>query len=300
MSEIKGIVMKKFAKGIAALLVLTAGTVAVIIANTGAAAAASTAYVGQNVSSSSQVSMDQIDHSSWDALLRKYVDDNGFVNYRAWHASSRDRQVLTAYLNALSRANPNRSSSRDAKLVFWINAYNAVTVHGILREYPTSSIRNHTAKVFGYNIWQDLQILVGGKANSLEHIEHQILRKMNEPRIHFAIVCASIGCPRLLNRAYTVNQVQGQLELNAKDFFSRSQNFRYDQRNRRFYLSSILSWFGKDFGNSQSAQLRTIAQWLPTQAARNAAQRNAVSVSFLDYNWNLNDQASLRRVAGRR
>ncbi len=300
MSQIKETVMKKFAAGIAALTILSAGVVAVMVVNSSTATAASTVYVGQKVSASSQVSMDKIDHSGWDALLKKYVDENGFVNYKAWHASSRDRQALSAYLNSLSRANPNRSASRDAKLAFWINAYNAVTVHGILREYPTSSIRNHTAKLFGYNIWKNLQLVVGGQAHSLEDMEHQILRKMGEPRIHFAIVCASIGCPRLMNRAYTAKQVREQLEINAKDFFSRAQNFRYDEPNGQFQFSSILSWFGSDFGGNQAAQLKTIAPWLPNQAARNAALRNSVSISYLDYNWNLNDQASRPRVAGRR
>ncbi|MCH7990150.1 MAG: DUF547 domain-containing protein [Planctomycetes bacterium] len=292
--------MKMFAKGIAALLAVSAAAAAVMIANSNQAEAGSTVYVGKKVSSGSQVSMDKINHSRWDTLLKKYVDTNGYVNYRAWHASSRDRQALSAYLNSLSRANPNRSASRDAKLAFWINAYNAVTVQGILREYPTSSIRNHTAKLFGYNIWKDLQLVVGGQTHSLEGIEHKILRKMGEPRIHFAIVCASIGCPRLLNRAYTASQVQEQLEINAKDFFSRSQNFRYDQRNGQFQFSSIMNWFGSDFGSNQAAQLKTIAKWLPNQAARNAALRNSVRVSYLDYNWNLNAQATRPRVARRR
>ncbi len=251
-------------------------------------------YVGSQVPSVRQVSMDRIDHSAWDAIVRKYVDEDGMVNYRALKASSRDMRALDGYLRTLPIAIPRIRASRDATLAFWINAYNAVTVRGILREYPTTSIRNHTAKVWGYNIWKDLQLYVGGQPYSLDQIEHDILRKMGEPRIHFAIVCASIGCPRLLNEAYVSSRVQQQLETNARDFFSRPQNFRYDQRNRRLYLSSILSWFGEDFGSNQAAQLRKIAQWLPTEAARQAAMQNAVSVSFLDYNWNLNEQASPR------
>ncbi len=256
--------------------------------------AGSKVYVGSQVASSRQVSMDRIDHSAWDAILHKYVDNDGMVAYRALHASSADVRALDGYLQTLSTASPRTRASRDGQLAFWINAYNAVTVRGILREYPTASIRNHTAKVWGYNIWKDLQLYVGGQPYSLEQIEHEILRKMGEPRIHFAIVCASIGCPRLLNEAYVPSRVQQQLETNARDFFARSQNSRYDQRNRRFYFSSILSWFGEDFGSSQAAQLRKIAQWLPTEAARQAAMQNAVSVSFLDYNWNLNEQASPR------
>ena len=270
--------------------------VALINAKPEQAKAGSTVYVGQR--GTGRVSMDKIDHSSWDKLLRKYVDKDGYVNYRSWHASASERRTLSEYLNSLSQANPQASASKDAKLAFWINAYNAVTVHGILREYPTSSIRNHTAKLFGYNIWKDLQLYVGGRAYSLEAIEHQTLRKMSEPRIHFAIVCASIGCQRLRNEAYTASKVQQQLETNAKEFFSRSQNFRYESQSRRFYLSSIMSWFAEDFGSSQAAQLRTISEWLPDKSARAAAQAGSGSVSYLDYDWNLNDQSS-RRVTRR-
>jgi hypothetical protein len=277
--------------------VVAVGIVAAMMATKpNSAEAGSAVYVGQSAAGS--VSMDKVDHSAWDALLQKYVDQDGYVNYHSWHGSSADRQALTGYLNSLSRVNPQTRDSQDARFAFWINAYNAVTIHGILREYPTTSIRNHTAKLIGYNIWKDLQLYVGGRAHSLEHIEHETLRKMGDPRIHFAIVCASIGCPRLLNQAYTSGKVQQQLEVNAKDFFGRSQNFRYDAGRQRFYLSSILNWFAEDFGNGPAAQLRTISQWLPDNASQAAAQRGTGSVSFLDYNWNLNDQAS-RQVARR-
>ncbi len=255
-------------------------------------------YVGARVSAGRQVSMDRIDHSVWNSMLRKYVDQNGMVNYRALKASSNDVQAIAGYLKTLSAASTRLHASRDARLAYWINAYNALTMHGILREYPTSSIRNHTAKLFGYNIWKDLQLYVGGQPYSLEQIEHQVLRKMGDPRIHFAIVCASISCPRLLNEAYVANRVQQQLDANARDFFSRPQNFRYDQRNRRFYMSAILSWFGEDFGANQAAQLRKIAPWLPDAASRQAAMQNSVSVSSLNYNWNLNEQTA--RTAARR
>ena len=266
----------------------------VAVASSQPARAGAKVYVGSQVASDRQVSMDRIDHAAWDAILRKYVDDNGMVAYRALHGSSADVRALDGYLRALSAASPRMRASRDAQLAFWINAYNAVTVRGILREYPTTSIRNHTAKIWGYNIWKDLQLYVGGRPYSLEQIEHEVLRKMGEPRIHFAIVCASVGCPRLLNEAYVASRVQQQLETNTRDFFARPQNFRYDERSRRFYLSSILSWFGEDFGAGQAAQLGKIGPWLPTEAARRAAAQNAVSVSFLDYDWSLNERANGR------
>lgn len=254
-------------------------------------------YVGVNVPAARQVSMDKVDHSAWDRALRKFVDKNGMVNYRAWHASAGDVQALDQYLRTLSTANPNVQTTRDGKLAFWINAYNAVTVKGILREYPTTSIRNHTAKVVGYNVWKDLQLIVGGRPISLNDIEHKVLRKMNEPRIHFAIVCASIGCPRLFNQAYVANKVQAQMETNAKDFFSRSQNFRHN--GNRFEISAILNWFKEDFGANQKQRLETIAKWLPT-TAQATARGGRATVSYLDYNWQLNAQPKSPAGSGSR
>jgi len=183
-----------------------------------------------------QISMDEIDHSTYDSLLRKYVDRDDYVNYPAWKQSSPERQSLQNYLAGLSRASTGKPGSREARLAFWINAYNAVTLEEILQVYPTTSIRNHTSRFGGYNIWKQLPLQVGDGRYSLHQIEHEILRKMGEPRIHFAVVCASAGCPRLLNEAYTAENLQHQLTANTKDFFSRSQNFRLDARNRNDVL----------------------------------------------------------------
>lgn len=247
-------------------------------------------YVGAKTPSDRLVSMDQIDHRAWDTLLKKYVDKDGLVNYAALKSSKEDSAILDGYLRTLSSANIKAQSKRDAQFAYWINAYNAVTLHGILREYPTKSIKKHTSNFGGYNIWHDYQLVIGNKAVSLDQIEHKILRKMNEPRIHFAIVCASIGCPRLLNEAYVADRLEEQLEHNTKDFFARKQNFQHDESNRRFHMSSILSWFAEDFGKNRAAQMKTISKWLPTPEARDAAQKNLVRVKYLKYDWNLNEQ----------
>lgn len=234
-------------------------------------------------------SPDEVDHSTWSRLLTRYVDTTGMVNYSGWHGNAADRKALRSYLVSFSTVS-STGGTRNGRLALWINAYNALTIHGILKEYPTSSIRNHTAKLFGYNIWNDLKLFVGGREWSLEEIEHRILRKMNEPRIHFAIVCASRSCPRLLNTAYTPGSVHRQLESNARDFFSRRQNFRHDGRANRMQLSQILNWFGEDFGSSQPAQLRRISGWLPGNSAQAAARRGTPKVSFIPYDWALNEQ----------
>ena len=263
------------------LLVAAASVSSVVLAG-------SPVYVGKR--SVGSVSFDRIDHAAWNQLLQRYVDRNGLVDYKSWKANASSERALDQYLALLSTANPKAAAKREAKLAYWINAYNAVTVRGILREYPTSSIRNHTAKIYGYNIWHDLKLYVANEAVSLDHIEHKILRKMGEPRIHFAIVCASIGCPRLLNEAYVSDRLEEQLEANANDFFSRRQNFRHDVGSNRFYMSAILNWFGSDFGCDQKSQLRAIAKWLPSKPAKSAAAGGKVRVSYLSYDWDLNEQ----------
>lgn len=269
-------------------LILLIAVCAAIPGQSQTALGASPVYVGTKTSQN--VSIDRIDHGRWNTLLAKYVDSDGMVDYRTWKATTADVRSLDQYLQHLSSAATNVPATREAKLAFWVNAYNATTIRGILREYPTTSIRNHTAKFFGYNIWKDLKLYVGGTPYSLEDIEHEILRKMSEPRIHFAIVCASIGCPRLLNEAYVADRIEDQFDSNAKDFFSRKQNFQYDTASNRFQLSSILRWFDEDFGSSQKEMLKSISPWLPTAEARAAARSKSVSVSYLDYDWNLNRQ----------
>ena len=262
----------------------------IIFALTGPVLGGKKVIIGKAVAQSQQVSVGDIGHEDWTRLLHKFVDADGQVNYRAWKASDVDSQSLDAYLNLLSTANPSMQASQEAKLAFWINAYNAVTIKGILRQYPTSSIRNHTAKLLGYNIWHDLLLVVGQQKISLNDIEHKILRKFGEPRIHFAIVCASHSCPRLLNEAYRASDLETQLVENSTTFFANSGNFQHDIKKRQFRLSSILSWFGSDFGPDQQTQLKSIAPYLPTESAQRAARNNSVSVSYLKYDWSLNDQ----------
>ena len=249
-----------------------------------------TITVGRNVAVGERVSVGKIDHSGWDALLKKYVDERGYVDYAKWKATTAHQKTLDDYILQLSAAAFPANATQEEKLAFWINAYNAVTVKGILREYPTTSIRNHTAKLYGYNIWKDLQLLVGGKAYSLEGIEHEVLRKMGEPRIHFAIVCASIGCPRLLNQAYTAEKVDEQLTLNAQAFFADPKKFNADPRSGTIQVSPILSWFASDFGEDTTAQMKAIAPYVPT-AAQGLAKSGRASVSYLDYDWGLNDRS---------
>ena len=282
------------------LVALSVFAVALVLGITANSQAGAKVIVGPQWAANERVTIDQIDHRSWDALLQKHVDAQGMVNYSAWKASPGDLQSLDAYLASLSRAVPSLQASRAGQLAFWINAYNAVTVRGILREYPTSSIRDHTAKVFGYNIWDDLLLVVGDQKISLNDMEHKILRKMDEPRIHFAIVCASIGCPTLSSRAFMPQTIDGQLTSNAQCFFADPEKFQYDDQAGRIRVSPILKWFAEDFGANAVAQMAAIAPYLPDTAAQQLARSGQAQVSYLDYDWDLNDQRAGPKTVQRR
>ena len=270
-------------------LLLAIGVVAVITFSIAAThSSAQLKSVGKRFPASKLRSINQIDHTPFDEILRKYVNKDGEVNYAGLKATASDRQQLQQYLASLSQANPDLQASKSAKLAYWINAYNAVTLEGILEVYPTSSIRNHTKKL-GYNMWTDLKLIVADFETNLEDIEHKVLRKMNEPRIHFAIVCASTGCPRLLNQAYVADKLEQQLRTNTTDFFARSRNLNFDASKNQLQLSAILDWFGTDFGPDQTAQLRKLFPYFP-ESVQKIIQKGGYRVSYQDYDWSLNEQ----------
>lgn len=250
-------------------------------------------HVGRRVPAALQVPLDQIDHAGWNALLARFVDERGLVAYRAWHGDAAARAELDAYLAELSRGDPARPARREGVLAFWINAYNAVTVWGILREYPTTSIRNHTPRLYGYHIWNDLLLAVGGGEYSLSQIEHEQLRPLGEPRIHFAIVCASLGCPPLAQAAYLPEQLDEQLSANARRFFAEPTKFRAEPAAKTLYLSWIWSYYAGDFGATPAARLAAVAPYFPDDASRRLAADPAVKIKILPYDWDLNDRTGV-------
>ena len=251
-----------------------------------------TVIVGRLWPTAERVAIGEVSHQAWNELLHRYVDADGLVDYAGWKQSVEDSRRLEDYLATLSRVDEARDATTTERLAFWINAYNAVTVRGILREYPTTSIQNHVARVWGYNIWRDLKLIVGDNRHSLGNIEHSVLRKMNEPRIHFAIVCASRGCPRLLNEAYSAEGLEEQLSRNTVAFFADPTKCSVDAAQNELQLSPILDWFAADFGASTPAMLKRIANWLP-EPVQAVARSKDVRVTYLDYDWSLNDQATV-------
>jgi len=246
------------------------------------------------------VTAGRFDHAAWDALLRRHVDAEGRVNYAEFKA--RDAGELLAYLQELAAADPAALADDAERLAYWINAYNALTVHGILQFHPTQSIRDHVSRLWGFHFWKDVRLEVSGSERSLDEIEHGILRRLNEPRIHFAIVCASVGCPKLLDRAYTGIGIAppptaagaapqpGQLQVAARAFFADPRHFRIDRERRTVHVSAILDWFKEDFGTTERERLDFIRRQLDSPQDREFLERRDLKLRFLDYDWSLNEQ----------
>ena len=242
-----------------------------------------------------RIGFQQFDHRSLDSLLQKYVDQNGDVDYATWQANQQDRSTLVNYLRGMGAVDTSVSSSRQAQMAFWINAYNALTIEGILQLYPTKSIKDHAPDANGHNIWDDFKMPVGGTEYSLNDIEHKVLRKMGDPRIHFAIVCASKSCPQLSQRGYFADSLDQQLAYGAGLFFHTPGKFSYDLQRNQLGLSPIIQWFGEDFGRSDQERLQYLSQFMPADAARLATSGSA-QIDYLEYDWGLN-VAPMRSVA---
>jgi len=203
------------------------------------------------------------------------VNASGEVDYQGFIA---DSTKLNAYLRSLSNCPPHKQQSESEQLAYWINAYNAFTVMLIVQHYPVASIRD--IRKVG-SVWDMKFFRIGDEVMSLNDIEHQILRKrFEEPRIHFAIVCASRSCPQLRNEPYTAIKLEQQLEEQAKQFINDATKNRIS--NNRLQLSSIFKWFGKDFATST-----TLVGFITKYSAVPLADEP--KVSYLDYDWSLNE-----------
>jgi hypothetical protein len=214
---------------------------------------------------------DLVDHSSWNNLLKKYVTIDGKVNYKGLKA---DESELKKYIIYLGTHSPNNTWSKEEQLAYWINAYNALTVDLIIGHYPVKSIKDIK------NPWEQRLWKLGEKWYNLEDIEHQILRKMNEPRIHFAIVCASFSCPKLQNRAFIASDLETQLTNATKEFLSDTKRNEISQNHLK--ISKIFQWFSKDFKQNGS-----VADFIDIYTEIDISPK--AKISFKDYNWDLNE-----------
>ncbi len=228
------------------------------------------------------------DFSDWDVLVKKYVapQTSEGVRFNAVdYAGLKNDAVFSGLVSRLVSYHPESLKSRKAKLSFWINVYNILAAKMITDHYPLESIKD--VGNFFKPVWKRTAGSVGGVERTLNDIEHEILRKMNEPRIHVAIVCASISCPDLRPETYTAEKLDEQLHDQMEKFLqSGTKGMRLDEKKNRVYLSSIFKWFAEDFA-SRGGVLNFIAQYVSAEDRKVLADAK-IKISYLHYNWKIN------------
>ncbi len=229
------------------------------------------------------------DFSSWDGLVKKYVDSktiNGVtlnaVNYKKLGKDP----AYTKLIKDLETVSLATLNSKDEKLAFWINVYNIMAAKMVLDNYPVKSIKD--AGSLFTAVWKKPVGVIGGKERTLNEIEHEILRKMSEPRIHVAIVCASVSCPDLRKEAYTAEKLNSQLDEQMTRFLANpKKGLTVDDKKGYVYVSSIFKWFEEDF-ETKGGVRSFIAPYAPA-SLQASVKNDKLTVYYLDYDWGLNE-----------
>jgi hypothetical protein len=228
------------------------------------------------------------DFSDWDAVIKKHVSlkkvDGVMIHAVNYINLKRDEKFKKLVLR-LSSAREDSLKTRDEKLTFWINTYNILAAKMVADRFPIKSIKD--AGSFFSPVWKKSAGHVAGKERTLNEIEHEILRKMDEPRIHVAIVCASVSCPDLRLEAFKADSLSEQLDDQMKRFLQSSEKgMRIDEKRGRVHLSSIFKWFKDDF-ESRGGVLKFVRKYVSPEAAKKLDD-SRIDISYLDYNWNIN------------
>lgn len=246
----------------------------------------------------------QFDHShkAWDDLLKKHVKyvQDGNASKVDYAGFAKDRAALKAVLDGYSKVSKADFDKwpKPQQQAFLINAYNAFTVELILTKYPDlKSIRDLGS--FVSKPWSKKFFTLFGQESYLDQIEHEMLRKegvYDDPRVHVAVVCASIGCPMLRNEAFTADRLDAQLDDGMKRFLSDNTRNRYNPATKKLEISKIFDWYGKDFekGHKGFSSVKATMAKYADQLAQAPADRALVreqkaDIAFLDYDWSLND-----------
>ena len=210
-----------------------------------------------------------LDHKMWDDLLRKYVSSSGKVNYAGFKADKK----FNKYLLHLAGNHPNSEWNTNETMAYWINVYNAFTIKTIVDNYPVKSIMDID------KAWEKKNIKLGVKTYSLSQIENDILRKMGDARIHFAINCASESCPKLLNKAFNNDNLQRYLKQTTSDFLNDESKNNF--KSNPIQLSKIFEWYKEDFSKGD------IISYINKHSSLNLPANS--KIEYLEYDWSLND-----------
>jgi len=226
----------------------------------------------------------RLDHSAFDRLLRQHVDADGWVDYEGLHE---DTGVLDGYIGSLALI-PLDRLGRDEKLALLINAYNAFTLRLILDYYPITSIKD----IPGGKRWKARRWRVGTDTWSLDDIEHKQIRPVfAEPRVHFALVCAAIGCPPLRNEAYVADRLDEQLDAQTRYAHQHGRWLQFDAGQNVVKLTRLYKWYGGDFQDKAGSNLAFASTYSASLQQALEAGRS-ITTQWLDYDWRLNSQVN--------
>ncbi len=233
-------------------------------------------------------STEVLDHSSWNQLLGRFVRDSedGVNRFAYAETGDAERQVLDAYVDYLARQ-PISTFDRNEQLAYWINLYNALTVKVVVDHGPVLSIRDIDISpgFFADGPWSKALVEVEGQALSLNDIEHRILRPIwQDPRIHYAVNCASIGCPNLQTVAFTRSNQQDLLEKSARDYVNHARGVSITDG--KLTVSSIYVWFAADFGGSDAAILAHLKGYADPELAESLTAHDRIDDHA--YDWTIN------------
>ena len=236
---------------------------------------------------SNEQNVEVIDHSQWQEVLTTYIktDETG-LNLFDYQAAANNPANLHAYLHDMLSIDP-RAYAKIEQYAYWINLYNALTVDLILDNYPVSSITKVSEKLFQFGPWDDQVAEIAGEVLTLNDIEHRILRPIwADLRIHFAVNCASIGCPNLQTKAFTSANIESLLNSSARDYLSHPRAASFNGLGF-LVLSSIFDWYAEDFGDNEEEVLKKLSEYAPTELAEELV--NYSGFIFYEYDWDLND-----------
>lgn len=237
-------------------------------------------------------------HALFDQVLRTRVDAEGRVHYAQLKTT---RAPLDAYVDSLGscspRSHPGRFPTPAHELAYWINAYNALVLRGVIDGYPVSRVD----ELGGLEVFfRQRQFAVGRQALTLDQLENQIIRpQYRDPRVHFALNCGAASCPALLNRAYTGEGLDSLLDAQTRRFAADPRQVRLDLQAGVLHLSQILNWYGEDFvrwfpatpgAPAAPTLIDYLLLYLPADQARLLRPHPALSIVFDEYDWTLNDR----------
>ena len=245
----------------------------------------------------SQTSQLEVDHSEWQLLLDDYLvseTDSG-VNLFDYSGLLDDgREPLDDYVNSLVSVDPLNLNQQEQK-AYWINLYNALTVQLILNNYPLASITTLGSNPLEFGPWNEDTASVNGITLSLNDIEHQIIRPLyDDYRIHFAVNCASIGCPNLATEAFNADTLDEQLDQAATEYLDHPRGIKMN--GDALHLSSLFEWYADDFGEDQSAVLATLSRH--TTVTDVDVLKNFKGTPVYAYDWSLNGYCSIDNECG--